>query len=925
MQTIGLRDIPDPLLWKRDMYLRRLEPLLDSIELVSLDVFDTLLLRCAARPDEVFERAAAIADERGLLRRPTAPAEYRVMRTAAERLARERQLRAGAGSDEVTLEQIYEQFPASLGDRDALLRTELEAEREACFINPNVASLIRYCRGRNIRIALLSDMYLSSDQFAALLTAGGLEAGLTDAVLVSSEAGCGKRSGELFDVLLRRFPDLIPERIAHIGDNETADVLGAAKRGIAAIHYAVVPDTIDSPFHWEAVRHGILLPELAAIRKLAGSTLLSEAGEGEPFYYQFGAGMLGPFVQGFCDWALDLCVSENRNEIHPLMREAHLLGPALEKAARIRGLQVSVKPLYVSRQATLLASMRDYTERELEQVAGLGHITFGEAAGMLGIDACELPDPLQRCLRLSVSEARDSGESLYDAFKRFMLQEPAAERARATIARQRKLLLRYIRQTCDCPDKLLTVDLGFNGTIQSALDAAYAEEGADGGAIHLLAVGSGRTAEKLLQGTDIRCWIEAGGEHDEIAKRFARSPGLIEELMMGEFGSTVRYELSADGGEEGAEETRCTTDNENGAGETGGEAGKGETDAEAGTSEPDDAACKCGGEQAGAGGRRGADRRLEPLPEDGRVFPVLAPLAIPAEQFRFKRACQEGVFAFQSYYEHWRRAKPQLTRKPDAREWCGVLHRVLDMPTPQEAAALGDLVHQDNFGGVQTIRLCEPIPVDWQSRGGDYLIDLSAFGPKTANVFWPQGLVTRHQPYLLYKSFLRLRDSFGSAVLAFHLMERLTNEGISAARLYGTGQFARQLVREALLHRIRIDRVIDPGTAERQDARSGGPSGDLPAGSLSNPMGGPLSDRTSDSSSGRPDDPLGHPSSRSPDEAKGGEGPPLLPEAIVFSDAAEHIYIIGTLTDIDEYRQSILRSYERLRPDIIPRVFEPFA
>lgn len=838
MKTTGLRDIPALELWKRDLYLRRLEPLIDSVRLISLDVFDTLLFRRSARPADVFEAAAAKAIERGIMRRPTTPAEYRTMRIAAERLARERE---ESGSGEVPLEQIYELLPASLGDRNELLELELEAERESCFVNPNVASLIRYCRSRNIRIALLSDMYLSSVQLVSILTAGGLEAELLDAVFVSSEAGCGKRSGELFDVLLRRFPDIRADRIVHIGDNETADVLGAAKRGIESIHYAVIPDTIDSPFHWETVRHGIVLPEIAAIRKLAGTTVLSESGEREPFFYRFGTGMLGPFVQGFCDWVLDRCAAENRREIHPLMREAHLLGPALENGARMRGLNIGVKPLYVSRQATLLASMRDFSERELEQVSGLGHITLGEAAGMFGIDAADVPENLQRHLHIPASEARSraepdrpqetqpparqshhrrqseqpqpSGQSLYDAFKQFMLREPIASQARATIVRQRKLLLEYIRQTCDFPDKLLTVDLGFNGTIQAAIDAAYEGESAEHESIHLLAVGTERSAERMLQGKDIRCWIGVGADNGDMAGRFARSPGLIEELMMGEFGSTVRYE-----------------------------------------------------------------RR-----EDGIIEPVLAELAIPEDQFRYKKACQDGVFAFQSYYEHLRRAKPQMSRNANPRQWCGIMHRVLDMPTPEEAAALGDLVHQDNFGGVQIIRLCEPIPVEWQSRGGDYLIDLAAFGPKTANVFWPQGLVTRHDPYRLYKTYLRIRDSFGSAILAFNAIHRLKQDGISSAILYGNGDFAHKLLHEALLHGIRITRTIDPASAPKKH----------------------------DGSSALPRD--------------GAPCPAALEEAIAAVSPSEHVYLIGTLNDIEEYKQTISDAYRRLMPDFVPRLFEPFA
>jgi FMN phosphatase YigB (HAD superfamily) len=824
-------------LWKKDTRLRLLAPELDagSVRLLSLDVFDTLLFRACASPDDVFEMTARLAAEQGLFRRPATPAEFRSIRIAAERTAR-RLDESGAG--ETTLEQIYRLIPSSLGDLERIAALELETERAVGWLNPNVVSLIRTCNERNIPVALLSDMYLSSDQLVSLLAANGLKDRRLAAVLVSCEQGCGKSSGKLFDRLLETFPGIAPGEIVHIGDNETADVQGAAKRGIRAIHYDVVPETINSPFHWETVRHGAVLPEIRSLRKLAGATELrsetdniepgsgtessmksasvsgvppvSEAGleadgcDAERFFYRFGAEMMGPFVHAFCDWVLDRCLELDRTEVHPLMREAHLLAPALENAAKLRGLSIRIVPLYVSRQATLLASMDTFTERELSRVAELGLITIGEMLAMLGV-ADLAPRALRERSDMAVSQARESaleadaaeaalefatGNTVYEALRAFLLAEPTRSRVLQTMAEQRTLLLRHIRQRCREPERLLTVDLGFNGTIQAAVDAAYDHARVARNHVHLMAVGTERSAERLLHGTDLRCWIGGGGEHNDLAKRFARSPGLIEELMMGEFGSTVRYDQS----------------------------------------------------------------------EAGEVVPVLAGLSIPEEQFRWKKACREGVFAFQRLYGEFRRAKPRLVRGGDPRQWCKTLHRVLDMPTPEEAVWLGDLVHQDNFGGVQTVRLCEPLPLDWESRGGDYLIDLASFGPKTADIFWPQGTLTRSMPYHLYRQFLRLRDSFGSAVVAFDTMHRLKQEGVRSLVLVGSGGFAELLRREAIAHRIEVEAAADTPEALERIVRSGG---------------------------------------------------------------AERVFAVATLTDIAEVRQMILDVWARVRPGETPRIAEP--
>ncbi|MEF3308966.1 hypothetical protein PV433_08615 [Paenibacillus sp. GYB004] len=833
MESAELGDIPEQHLWKRDIVLRRLDPLIGGLRLISFDVFDTLLFRCCSRPADVFDRTARKAAELGLFTRPTTDGQFRTLRMSAEKLAREQDV---SGFGETTLERIYEHMPVQLGDRTRLLQLELETERELIFVNPYAASLIRFCKDNGIGVALLSDMYLSGKQIASFLTANGMDASLLDAVLVSSEEGFGKRSGRLYDSLLSVFPHINRTEIVHIGDNEAADVQGAARRGIAAIHYTLIPETIESPFHWESVRHGPVLPAIAAVRKLAGATMPAavlhseedrnsmevpaldslEAGA-RSFFYRFGAEILGPFVQGFCDWVIDQCVAAGRREIHPLMREAHLLGPALERAARSRRLSISVQPLYVSRQATLLASMNDFTERELDQILGLGHITVGEVFHMLGVEAASLTAELPVLADLlstpveelhSVRSGETNERSWHDTLRRLLLQPYARQLALRSIRTQRERLLEHIRQQCGSPDQLITVDLGFNGTIQAAIDAAYTLERQKGDSIHLLAVGTERAALQLFRGTDIRCWIGPDTEGG-IARRFARSPGLIEELMMGDFGSTVRYERN----------------------------------------------------------------------DDGSIVPVTAELNIPAEQLEYKRACQAGVMAFQSWYSIWLKAKPGLTAAAGhPLEWSLPLHRVLDMPTPEEASRLGDLVHQDNFGGVQTIRLCEPLSVEWETNGGDYLIDLSSFGADTANIFWPQGLVTRSEPYRLYVSFLRLRDAYGSAVIAFNTMNKLRREGIQSVMLLGKGEFAERLLQEALLQGIRIERILNSEPAEQTRA------------------------------DGTTNDSL----------------PPAWEETI-RTDRTGYTYVIGTLVRVQSCRRMLTDGYSRLNPAVRPQVIEPFV
>ncbi|MFK7692839.1 HAD family hydrolase [Paenibacillus sp. HJGM_3] len=743
------------VLWNQDCYLRQLAHDLPAKKLLSLDIFDTLLFRMVSDPAEVFEMVAEAAIRLGIWPGAITPADYRLMRIQAERSARDRQLRT-AGHDEVTLELIYEELPARIGDRERLLQLELEAEREVLYLNPNVASLIRWCRARGIRVALLSDMYLSSYQLRGLLQGAGLEADHIDLLLVSSERYCGKASGGLFHCLLAEYPDLVPDAVIHIGDQWRSDVQGAAIAGIPALHYGVIPDTFERGYHWDRVRHGPVLPSLQSLCKLSESTIPPEVeGESERFFYQTGVRTLGPFLAAFCEWVLDVCVAEGREEVHPLMREGVLLMALLEQIARQRGLAIRVKPLYVSRQATYLATLERFGERELRGLLNTD-CTVKELFRILDIEA--MSEPFRDVLHLTVSECEtrmdSAGGGLLEGLRRYLLRDDIRAQVEASIRRQRRLLADYLRQTCPDPRKLVTVDIGYHGSMQSRLEHVLAAEGVlgvggargagDAGAaggrggavqpIHLLAIGGDGLERLLNRGLDIRSHLDRSGENEELGRTIRRSPAFVEELMMGDFGTALGY-----------------------------------------TEEP-----------------------------GGRVVPVLAPLKQDRAELRAKLACHAGVLAFQEAYHALRLLKPGLAeRVSDSREWYKPLHRAISMPTPTEARLLGGLYHQDHYLS-EFIPICQPISDHWFSRGEAEFLRICNFGPSTLNMNWPQGTLTLRSPYYLYNHALKNYDSFGSESIWFGLIRQVEEQGMREITLLGSGRAADQLMKRAYLHRITV-------------------------------------------------------------------------------------------------------------------------
>lgn len=533
----------DLFLWEKDRYLSVLAGQLQDIGLLSLDIFDTLLFRTCANPSDVFSKMAVRAHHKGSLKTHVSPEAFKEMRIRAEYKARAKQT-ARTGFGEVTLELIYEEMPDAICHRDELARLEVEVEAEICYVNPHITSLLYACKKERIPVALLSDMYLSSEQLRRILASVGLDLSQVDTLLVSSEELEGKSSGHLFGRLQEFYPQIDSQSIVHIGDNVAADVEGAAKAGIRGLHYPVILEDFESIHHWEFVRHGDVLAEWKSLRKLAAaSDLVAGSGEKERTFYQFGTDVIGPFLHTLCEWVLDICVQEGITCVNPLMREAYLLAPMLEQAAHMRGVELQVKPVYVSRQATFMAALEHFGEDELAYLLGIQGLKVGELFDVLGVglDDGHFDAYLETTIEACKYITGDNGGTIYARLCDYLLSEPGQSELLDSIERHRQLLVGYLAQEFGSPERLVTVDIGFQGTIQGALEKIVRLAGMQPEMKHLLAVGTNRLDELRLQGMDIRSMLRSGSGGSEMGKRIARTPAFLEELMMGGFGSTLRY------------------------------------------------------------------------------------------------------------------------------------------------------------------------------------------------------------------------------------------------------------------------------------------------------------------------------------------------------------------------------------------------
>lgn len=213
----------------------------DSTKVVSVDVFDTLLLR-KTKPEparffdigrkqlEVLRRhgvSASITEKDMLIKRLiSAKAAYRNARVVD-------------GVREPDYSYIARIMLSSLGVNPSdvliehMLDLELKYESSSLVANRLLVKILKDAQKEGKRVICVSDMYLSAKNIEALIYGCGIN--FIDTVYASSDFGYGKASKLLFEKVLE-LEAVDPEAFVHCGDNAFSDYHKATELGINAFH-----------------------------------------------------------------------------------------------------------------------------------------------------------------------------------------------------------------------------------------------------------------------------------------------------------------------------------------------------------------------------------------------------------------------------------------------------------------------------------------------------------------------------------------------------------------------------------------------------------------------------------------------------------------------------------------------------------------
>ncbi|UQZ76069.1 HAD family hydrolase [Niallia circulans] len=524
-------------IWRQDYQLSNLEADIENANTISFDIFDTLLLRLVIDPTDLFIELGKIAREGGFFKREISAFEFKQIRIIAEQEARTKKRDTLKKFEEISLVEIYDEFPDIL-NKNEVLKLELELEKKLCYINPVIFDLIKFCKLKKKKILLISDMYLSTQQIKDILLANNFDLSLVDKIIVSSEYKQTKQEGELFQKVQEEL-SLQFSQWLHIGDNEVADVRQPMQYGIKGIIFNSKDNKYNS-LNYENMLYGKNLPELYSLRKISGN-LHQYYSNSEKFWYTLGAQVIGPFISLFAEWILDIAERENIKQIAPFMREGILLEKVLKQAALERNLEVNISSLYVSREATSFTSLKEINIDYIESFFDRRGYTIIELLQKFKI--VDIPDFLELYLDIKLKDAINiniKNKTLKQLVIEFLMSRDTREIIQ-DLSMNREKFTKYIEQNIDLEYPFITVDIGFRGTIQENIETALQTRGVKFQSTHLMAFGTEIVKYKLQKGMDIRGFVGNAGENSDLIKYILTEPAIIEEIHMDDTGSTLGY------------------------------------------------------------------------------------------------------------------------------------------------------------------------------------------------------------------------------------------------------------------------------------------------------------------------------------------------------------------------------------------------
>lgn len=446
---------------------------ISTCDLISFDVFDTLVLRNVARPEDIFILLGQLQNIH----------DFYSIRKAAQREAFIQMNLDERG--EITLEDIYAQMPYSNEKRAAILEQEQQLECEFSVVNPEMQQIFQHAKDSGKKVILTTDMYLDRATIETILKKCGYSG--YHRLYVSAEEQVTKRDrGELFQRIVSDM-DVAPSQIFHIGDNLQGDVTMAERQGIQAYHYVSkylldpMVDPMDTPlddaphtavaagayskgtntFEYSSPQSNAVIQGLRSSYRFCDANDITDE---DQFWRQLGYNYGGPLQLGYLQWIIERTKADGVDCLLFISRDGYVLDAIYGEHCN----RIDHQYMYGSRTAFLMPLLTADTYSEVLPIltSGYNKMSLYEMFQRINMP---LPDIsyIRGCGLNGYRDIIEPGKKFKKVIALFQKMKPLIlEKAKEC----RDTTLKYIAECVGDHRRVAFVDVGWVGSSQSLFE-----------------------------------------------------------------------------------------------------------------------------------------------------------------------------------------------------------------------------------------------------------------------------------------------------------------------------------------------------------------------------------------------------------------------------------------------------------------------
>ncbi|TEW52314.1 HAD family hydrolase [Psychromonas algicola] len=510
---------------------------IEKHDVISFDIFDTLITRRLMHPNHVFDlmdtEATAIfsSENKSLI-------QYGGFRRLRERAANNviKKIRSD-NKEEISFLDVYNKIRllTNLSKKSIvkLRKLEIRIENEVMMVRKLGEELYNHAIALGKKVILVSDMYLPASDIEFIVRKLGYSN--YDKCYVSSEYNLLKKSGTLFEFVKS---EQVGGSILHIGDNYLSDFLKAKEAGISAIHIPLIQDTYVSSRLYSDIYHpseisdslGSSLMHGAISRKFYDNKQTkTDWFEGKP--YRLGFEACGPVLLGFTKWILEQAIRDGVEDLYFLARDGYLVKTIYD--------EISSNIPNAPKSHYLLASRRCYSSASLETEQDILDSTSLAFSKVALHQIMEARFDIQKS-EIDIKKVKDAGfdniEQVVDIkrssqlkkFKLFLLLNKDLILTKAK--EERDCLLQYLDSTgINSKRKSSIVDIGHNASLQNYLGKLLGGRTDIGGYYFMTFYGAKSVYDK---GFDIKGYLANFEENKFSQHPYCKNIGMFEFLFL---------------------------------------------------------------------------------------------------------------------------------------------------------------------------------------------------------------------------------------------------------------------------------------------------------------------------------------------------------------------------------------------------------